>query len=101
MEQTFIIKDLLCACGTKCGELTLPSDHPFKDAPLSAHNIEKVECDDCVKARKDIERMKNEPTLCHDRIPNPANHIRRGNVRFHYGRHYSDMEELEIGQEEQ
>ena len=40
--------DLLCACGTKCGELTIPADHP-KGTDLKAHGIEKVECNECSK----------------------------------------------------
>lgn len=38
--------DLLCACGTKCGELTIREDHPKGKDP-KYHGIEKVECDAC------------------------------------------------------
>ena len=47
----YITIDLLCKCGKKCGELEIRADHP-NGTDLKAHDIEKVECDECAAANK-------------------------------------------------
>lgn len=48
MKQETIILELKCKCGTVCGTLTIPADHPA-GTDLKKHGIDKVECDECIK----------------------------------------------------